>query len=866
MEEDKRVADTVDAEVEKTTAEAEVHDDAPVAEVHDDTPVAEDVPVTPKTEEKPESATEDKAPVEEDEDISGKLRRAGERIDRASTEADVFIRRREKDSATKAEIDDDKVRESERKKLEEENRRREAAAEEKRAKMEYAESYRARIRAEKENNAALKRKAEEKERAKAEEKSAREREIAEGIEREREEARARSERAESLLSKTDGSVASAGASVEESAAKADTPTPVSSESASGSPASDAAPVADKTTPVAAPVAVADKPEPVAPVEKPTAPSTPTEEDKSDYVIKIEEDAPKKDILYIDGSTACEITLGVTAAPAAVPATASTPTTASTPATAPATATASATPAPAVSTPTAPAATDKDYCEVARDTAATTDARTYDEYSSMISTVKGEDVPTKPAELATGTPVGDYEADRELLRHASEVTRKEYVTTKRGEDFDITPKYPDPVGTPLTPKEAKRREKEAIEEERRALLEFDRASRKKSIGKAKKTADERALEEYESAEEARRAVADSDKAAPAPTDKKEAPVSTVAPAYPDPVPAKSTPATASEPKRPTVKFDKNALIKNKKRQEKNDLLLIEHRIYAEIRRLEMEARSNEISFAARIEVGKDKRDRSKKRVQLTDTREKLKLAKKYETADNARYYNVVLTDLERVRLPKKTDRDEVVELRERLISLLKQRDDLNLKLIELYSLSKGGKAGKAEGRFNAEYEGKKRAFKRQIPIYKKFERARISIADKEAIYPLMDERTELSGELAKINYMLKKEKPTGLARKELIRDKRKVERKLDENKRTLMHKEKKALKTAERKADGNRAAIIGWSIIGILILAGVLIAVFWKDIQPWFMSKGLPWLTEKFNQLVEWVTSLASGGSGADAAQ
>ena len=143
-------------------------------------------------------ASVDDTPVSGAEtDPSARLREAGDTISRAAREAESFKRRRAEAGYADS-TDDDKKREAELKRLAEEEKRREDAAEEKRVALEYAESYRARLRTERES-AALKKKEEEKARARAEEKASREREIAADIAREREAARERGARTESLL-------------------------------------------------------------------------------------------------------------------------------------------------------------------------------------------------------------------------------------------------------------------------------------------------------------------------------------------------------------------------------------------------------------------------------------------------------------------------------------------------------------------------------------------------------------------------------------------------------------------------------------------------------------------------------------------
>ena len=729
-------------------------------------------------------------PKPEKKDVIARLRDADDTITRAASESEAFKRRRSETAAP--ELDGDKKREDEMKKLAEEEKKREEAAEEKRAAFEYAEGYRARVRRERESSAAKKRE-EEKERARAEEKAAREREIAEGIEREREEAKARGARMESLLEKVGTDVGAVAVPRDESDVASTAGSEVSADDFFGGEEKP-----DFTAPTSTEADAVSAPTPESPVaeaapdmltDTPTAESASTSESApddraesagathtDDYVITIDGDDSDKDMLYIDGTLACEIPIGAATAAEGVAATG-----------------VSSVP----SEPVTPRST----------------ASYYADFPAPDDMTAAKDAP------APLTHDEDYEEEKDLLRFSEESAAKK----KDAEEKDKIKEYPDPEPTPDRKKTRKEKKAER-EAERRDMLDFERDSRSgKPFSELDKSDEERIVDDYEDVEAARREASSAEMG-----DGSRVPDSTVS------LDAEHV-------------FDKKALEKNKTRQIKNDTLLIEHRIYDEIRRLEMDTHSGKLSFTAKIESEKEKRSRGKKRTALEDTKKRLKDAKRFEDADNRRYYHLVMTDVEAVKLPASTDRDEVKATRNELLALLKKRDDLNLKLIELYSVSEGGKGKGAEGRFRAVLSAKKKAYKQQLPIYKKYEKAKISKEDKEKIYPLLDERTELYGELARVNYMLKKEKARGLARKELKRERTKLTRKLDENKRAIIHYERKALRKAEVEHEKNTAAIIGWAALALLVVGTVLVIWFWPQIQPWLM--------EKFGVIMQWAGSL-----------
>ena len=749
MEEKSILSDAVESPA-TDTADAVETAGAPVEEAPVSEPSEVKVTDTAKAEDTPEKSESLKS------DPSARLREARETITRASYDAEVFKRRRDGGDSSSPAVrdgDDESARLAEEKK-------REAAVDEKRAALEYAESYRARVRRERES-AATRKKEEERERIKAEEKAAREREIAEDIEREREAAKERSARTESLLERVGVDISTVPAPATEDARPSDP----SAAEFFDTPATE--PAVTSETPVTEPAPTPSEP---THAEAPAVEVPATATTEEDYTITVDGGTSERDLLYIEGAEACKITVGVTE-----PAPASTPT--SVPAS-------RIMPAPV----TEPAETE--YVAPESDS----EPVGYSDFPAFI-----------PAPSRAAKPVSDeskgYEEERELIRHSVE-------SDTPAEDKAALPEYPD--FEPVEAEKGGRKAKGELTEEERDMLEFARSSRKVKRGK---TADERVIDEYEHAEsEMREAVAVEE------IDEK--------PAKKDKEPKKEKPKSF---------FDKRAAEKNKRRQIKNDELLIEHRIYDEIRRLEMDTHTGFYSFSAKIESEKERRARGRKIDELKAAKNRLAAAKKYEAADNARYYYLVTTDVENVRLPKSADRDEIKKTRDELLALLKKRDELNIKLIELYSISEGGKGRGAEGRFNAIIAAKKKMYKQQLPTYRNYERAGVSREEKVKLYALLDERTELSGELAKVNYMLKKERAKGEARKELKREKRRIIRTLEENKRAILHYEKKALKRAEKETEVNNSAIAAWVVLGILLVAVGVCVVFWDKISPWLIQ-------------------------------
>ncbi len=276
------------------------------------------------------------------------------------------------------------------------------------------------------------------------------------------------------------------------------------------------------------------------------------------------------------------------------------------------------------------------------------------------------------------------------------------------------------------------------------------------------------------------------------------------------------------KRAEQKAARAARDKNTKRQIKNDRLLIEHRVYSRIRELELEKKSAEVSYSSRMERSKAKRAQNKNASSLADARDRMKLAKKYEDADNDRYYALVETDFDTVKLPRKANREQLKAYRERMVELLRRRDELNIKLIELYSGASGGARGVAQGRFEAELAAKRKAYKQQIKLARLLERTGVGHDAKKRLYELMDRHTEIMGEIAGIDYSFRKEKPKGRAKSELVKQRKRLLRERKENLRDIERLKIKSIRSAKKRERARKNMIVGWGVLAILVVIGVVV--------------------------------------------
>ena len=277
------------------------------------------------------------------------------------------------------------------------------------------------------------------------------------------------------------------------------------------------------------------------------------------------------------------------------------------------------------------------------------------------------------------------------------------------------------------------------------------------------------------------------------------------------------------------FSARTLRRFMKRAVALDLKRIDERYSYKLRELKLELRGSELRFADK----KDKRARTEREIRsdISALSSERRHEKQRARALGRCCTAAVLTNFATSRIRKKADRYALVELREELLHLLTERYHLDERLVSIYS---GADASESyNGRFSAEMKGKKRAHKKQRRLEREITANRVSYAYKKKIYALMDEYVELSGELERISYSLKRERPRGSLKRELNRKRRKLRRKLARISDNIEYYKKRGIERAEDKRVVRRNIILGWIALGALVLGAVLILVFWGDITAFF---------------------------------
>ena len=196
--------------------------------------------------------------------------------------------------------------------------------------------------------------------------------------------------------------------------------------------------------------------------------------------------------------------------------------------------------------------------------------------------------------------------------------------------------------------------------------------------------------------------------------------------------------------------------------------------------------------------------------IQETKRASKNAIRLERQDNERYYSLVKSDLDKLKLPRRTDKAEIKKMREELIELLNRRDELNLALSELYTGRTKGKKSRSH-EVNAEtkeYKAKVKEFKLQRRLAKQMDRMSVSSDNRRKIYQLMDECVELKGRRSELEYRLRKEKLKGKAKREARKELKKNVKEYKYVSADLKRYSRRAFEKAEKRKKSHNASALG----------------------------------------------------------
>ena len=300
------------------------------------------------------------------------------------------------------------------------------------------------------------------------------------------------------------------------------------------------------------------------------------------------------------------------------------------------------------------------------------------------------------------------------------------------------------------------------------------------------------------------------------------------------------------------FDKNKLSSLARMQCETDNKMIVARVQSECADLELEVAKTEQDFSGEFRSGKEKRWLRDSRKKLGNLRTRIALAEKYERLDNERYYSVVTTNFDKVELPSRADRDELIAMREELMRLLDVRDEINAQLIQLYTgTEKADGTNHIKRRNKVVLKARKRAHKKYTRHYNALNKYRVTRNEKMRVCDKLDEIVELSGELARIKYILRKESPIGKARREYVREKGNAKSNIRYAKRYADRFTAKAVKRAKRRRRRTRATVATFVVLGLLAVGAFTMYL----VGPQILETLKPMIPANFHQYIDKILSV-----------
>lgn len=265
----------------------------------------------------------------------------------------------------------------------------------------------------------------------------------------------------------------------------------------------------------------------------------------------------------------------------------------------------------------------------------------------------------------------------------------------------------------------------------------------------------------------------------------------------------------------------------KRATERDLLLIGLRQDYRLAQLESEYDMLLHSFSTNKKK-KDKRLAVLER-KISKARIELKRAVKLERDDNSRYYLLSAIDPETEKTKKSANRERLYALKMRLDVLLSEREEINERLIALYG-GTDNKLTKTKINRKAGVVRKKHAkstYRKQRSIANKIDKIKAPLDMKEKAYAQLNKKTACVATIEECYYKLRRLKPTGRAKRELLSNVRRAKaaiRTVDADVKFLIKK----MKRHERRREDERrwAAFLVFAFF--IIIAGAVLWYLYGD--------------------------------------
>ncbi len=219
-------------------------------------------------------------------------------------------------------------------------------------------------------------------------------------------------------------------------------------------------------------------------------------------------------------------------------------------------------------------------------------------------------------------------------------------------------------------------------------------------------------------------------------------------------------------------------------------------------------------------------------------------KKFERADNKRYYSLVMTDIAKLKTSEARDAAGLVLLRDRVISLLSERDKINLRLSELYLGCDKGRRGGTEKRAKVLRRARLGEWKMQSALYKKVRRMHADYDYRQRVEEIMNEQVRLMGEIKLCEFMLEDEKVRGEVRRQVKRRREEAISRHKKNRRAVIRIRGKVEEAEGERKKEQLGVIFAWVALGV-IAALVGLCIWQWDAIFGFLLENIPGFADAF---------------------
>ncbi len=285
----------------------------------------------------------------------------------------------------------------------------------------------------------------------------------------------------------------------------------------------------------------------------------------------------------------------------------------------------------------------------------------------------------------------------------------------------------------------------------------------------------------------------------------------------------------------IKHDRAAINKFCREQSDYDETMILRRYETKLATAYSEMQIKKLHFGEKNRKYKKKYDALCKERAMVEAH--IPKAMKAEKRDNERYYAVVKSDINKMKLPKHANKEALTELQIEIETLLRERDAVNRELIALYNSSKTADDTKNNTfeRLKTARKGAKSAYNKQRKLANEIDALHIPLDEKKKIYDPMNRITQLNAEINELIYRIEREKLKGRAKNAAISSIKKKKSERAHLERVVKALSKKAKKKAYREREERKLQLFWIVILLIVVAAGIAAWYFRADIMSYIKS-------------------------------